>query len=98
MTTKILYECREMGRDSFNKLVIALAFSLLIISSNAISSSRVQNLFHETKDSSMDNPKVIIIIDEISIEEGMIKGRMDIETNDYPGSGANNRHTPKPPI
>lgn len=29
-------------------------------------------------------------------EEAKIQ-RMDIEINDYPGSGANDRHTPKPP-
>lgn len=37
------------------------------------------------------------IIDDASIEELVTKGRMDIEINDYPPSGANNRHTPKPP-
>ncbi len=26
-----------------------------------------------------------------------IARRMDVELNDYPGSGANNRHTPRPP-
>ncbi|KAJ8510076.1 hypothetical protein OPV22_000510 [Ensete ventricosum] len=30
------------------------------------------------------------------IEEAKIQ-RMDVEINDYPGSGANDRHTPKPP-
>lgn len=30
-------------------------------------------------------------------EEQTIAGRMDVELHDYPGSGANNRHTPKPP-
>lgn len=24
--------------------------------------------------------------------------RMGVELNDYPGSGANNRHTPRPPL
>lgn len=28
-------------------------------------------------------------------EENIINGRMDVEVNDYPGSGANNRHTPR---
>ncbi|KAJ7978436.1 putative Transmembrane protein [Quillaja saponaria] len=29
-------------------------------------------------------------------EEKTIADRMDLELHDYPGSGANNRHTPKP--
>jgi hypothetical protein len=37
------------------------------------------------------------IINDASIEELVIKGRMDIAINDYAPSGANNRHTPKPP-
>ncbi|URE09718.1 hypothetical protein MUK42_04103 [Musa troglodytarum] len=32
-------------------------------------------------------------------EEGVpVNGRMDIELNDYPGSGANSRHDPKNPV
>ncbi|OIW03262.1 hypothetical protein TanjilG_20566 [Lupinus angustifolius] len=30
-------------------------------------------------------------------EEFMVEGRMDFERNDYPGTGANNRHDPKTP-
>ncbi|KAK9119231.1 hypothetical protein Scep_017324 [Stephania cephalantha] len=30
-------------------------------------------------------------------EESWGNGRMDLESNDYPGSGANNRHLPRPP-
>ncbi|KAF1883248.1 hypothetical protein Lal_00030353 [Lupinus albus] len=30
-------------------------------------------------------------------EEFMVEGRMDLERNDYPGTGANNKHDPKTP-
>ncbi|KAI4348512.1 hypothetical protein L6164_009227 [Bauhinia variegata] len=30
-------------------------------------------------------------------EEFMVEGRMDMESADYPGTGANNRHDPKTP-
>lgn len=30
-------------------------------------------------------------------EERFIEGRMDLENNDYPGTGANNHHDPKTP-
>lgn len=29
--------------------------------------------------------------------EGFMEGRMDMENNDYPGTGANNHHDPKTP-
>ncbi|KMZ62620.1 hypothetical protein ZOSMA_44G00190 [Zostera marina] len=32
-----------------------------------------------------------------NVDEAVIHGRMDIEQNDYPGSGANNRHIPQTP-
>ncbi|CAL0299201.1 unnamed protein product [Lupinus luteus] len=31
------------------------------------------------------------------VEEFMVKERMGLESGDYPGTGANNRHDPKPP-
>ncbi|KAK1278263.1 hypothetical protein QJS04_geneDACA003460 [Acorus gramineus] len=39
----------------------------------------------------MDNGGGALEVDELG------HGRMDIESNDYPGSGANNRHDPKSP-
>lgn len=33
----------------------------------------------------------------LEFEQGYIEGRMDIESNDYPGTGANNHHDPKTP-
>lgn len=31
------------------------------------------------------------------VQEFMVEGRIDLESNDYPGTGANNRHDPKTP-
>ncbi|XP_042512740.1 uncharacterized protein LOC122087611 [Macadamia integrifolia] len=33
----------------------------------------------------------------LELDEAIIRGRMDIETNDYPGTGANNNHDPRSP-
>ncbi|XP_078180249.1 uncharacterized protein LOC144574221 [Carex rostrata] len=85
-----------MKRTSLHPVVIALALYLLLVISNAVPSSRSKGLLQEKGISSLsDTPKAII--DDASIEELVTKGRMDIEINDYPPSGANNRHTPKPP-
>ncbi|KAK8584169.1 hypothetical protein V6N12_068417 [Hibiscus sabdariffa] len=36
------------------------------------------------------------VIAEKSSKQEMVDGKMLMELNDYPGSGANNRHTPRP--
>ncbi|KAG1366424.1 hypothetical protein COCNU_13G002140 [Cocos nucifera] len=84
-----------MGRVFLRLLVILLAFSHLIIFSNATPSTGARKLLQETGDLPAlgDTSKINM---EEAISE-LIGGRMDLEiTNDYPG-GANNRHTPKPP-
>lgn len=35
-------------------------------------------------------------MEETAVDD-VINARMDLESNDYSGSGANDRHTPKPP-
>ncbi|KAK9289827.1 hypothetical protein L1049_007987 [Liquidambar formosana] len=33
----------------------------------------------------------------LEVEQGYMEGRMDLESTDYPGTGANNHHDPKTP-
>ncbi|KAF9660633.1 hypothetical protein SADUNF_SadunfUnG0004000 [Salix dunnii] len=33
----------------------------------------------------------------LDMGEGYVEGRMDLQSTDYPGTGANNRHNPKTP-
>uniref|UniRef100_A0A6N2NGI7 Uncharacterized protein n=1 Tax=Salix viminalis TaxID=40686 RepID=A0A6N2NGI7_SALVM len=33
----------------------------------------------------------------IDVGKGYVEGRMDLESTDYPGTGANNHHDPKTP-
>ncbi|XP_019710034.1 uncharacterized protein [Elaeis guineensis] len=85
-----------MGRACLHLLVILLVSCHLITPSNAIPSTRVQKLLQEIGDlPSLGDTS------EINMEEAIsevISGRIDLQiSNDYPGSGANNRHTPKPP-
>lgn len=46
----------------------------------------------------MSLPFLIQVISEGVKEMKLIRGGLDVELNDYPGSGANNRHTPKPQL
>ncbi|GJW52105.1 hypothetical protein Tco_0093456 [Tanacetum coccineum] len=75
-----------------------LLLLLLSPTSNAIRISRTSNLMDEGslghhKDSSsihLDNAK------ESWESTESVTERMNLQVNDYPGSGANNRHTPRP--
>ncbi|KAL1810248.1 hypothetical protein ACET3Z_027238 [Daucus carota] len=78
----------RMGGGFLRLLVVLLAFSQLL-SLNAVPVTRTRSLMHDlghvvSEDNQVRRGKV----------EGII-GRMNIELNDYPGSGANNRHTPR---
>lgn len=49
----------------------------------------------------MDRPLVVQVMAEkgelLVVEEFAVEGRMDLESTDYPGTGANNRHDPRSP-
>lgn len=71
-------------------LVVILCFSYHMSMNGAIPFTRSSNLVQKTheslevaKTSLLENPNLVM-------------RRMEIEVNDYPGSGANNRHTPRP--
>ncbi|RDX73379.1 hypothetical protein CR513_47023, partial [Mucuna pruriens] len=83
-------------------LIIFLCFSH-ILSASAIPATRTQNLKGEEDSSSL--PSLARMDDAVGngegvvvdTEEGFIARRVDLETQDYEGTGANTDHDPKSP-
>nr|XP_010917057.1 uncharacterized protein LOC105041740 isoform X1 [Elaeis guineensis] len=79
--------------SSFHGLVIVLAFSHLIDFSHAVPSTTsiaagAQRMMQETGNHGAVTE---------TAQEYVRNERMDLDINDYPGSSANDRHTPRPP-
>ncbi|KAL2935164.1 hypothetical protein RDABS01_018282 [Bienertia sinuspersici] len=78
-------------------LVILVGFSC-IIGSNAIAITRTKSLMHENLarfQASMNSP--MFDQDVVEAMQAIRKRKMmEVNLQDYPGSGANNRHTPRP--
>ncbi|PKA56772.1 hypothetical protein AXF42_Ash002075 [Apostasia shenzhenica] len=86
-----------MARISLLLLMLLIAFALLL---SSIPSSRSERkLLEGAKKETPGCRKPIQMVGRVRAveKEAVVSERMDIETNDYPGSGANDRHTPKPP-
>ncbi|KAI9173816.1 hypothetical protein LWI28_007089 [Acer negundo] len=83
-----------MERSSLRLLVVT---SLLFFQLNeAVPVTRIGNLIlHEPQLHHHQNTHQLVIAETILEEEKTMSGRMGVELNDYPGSGANNRHTPR---
>ncbi|PSR95799.1 hypothetical protein CEY00_Acc21931 [Actinidia chinensis var. chinensis] len=81
---------------SFRLLVILLSFSYLIFL-NAAPITRKRSLMLEPQGYRVLANTHLENAEEILKVERTIR-RMDVEINDYPGSGANNRHTPTPKL
>ncbi|XP_021909728.1 uncharacterized protein LOC110823614 [Carica papaya] len=70
-------------------LVILLGLSHFTVCLNAVPVTRIgSKLMHEV-------PPKTLMQESFDVE---LPARMDMELNDYPGSGANNRHTPRPQL
>ncbi|KAF4357873.1 hypothetical protein CsatB_017647 [Cannabis sativa] len=87
------------ARTLISLLVILLGFSHLLCS-NAIPLTRNERLMMQngvqahlpTATNNLAKAENIVW----EADETIIPERMGVELHDYPGSGANNRHTPKP--
>ncbi|KAG8388692.1 hypothetical protein BUALT_Bualt02G0151800 [Buddleja alternifolia] len=78
-------------------IVIVLCFCSLICMNGAISFTRSRNLMQKPEGYEVKRAPSENYIEKSSnykVENTM--RRMEIQLNDYPGSGANNRHTPRP--
>ncbi|CBI15215.3 hypothetical protein AAG906_001560 [Vitis piasezkii] len=75
-------------------LVILLGFSYLICV-NAVPVARTRRMHGYHQGHQVSEVSFLNNMEKIW-EEQNIRARMDAELNDYPGSGANNRHTPNP--
>ncbi|XP_011047178.1 PREDICTED: uncharacterized protein LOC105141608 isoform X2 [Populus euphratica] len=79
----------------FRFLVSFLLISNLVYGSNSISTRRTGRQVH-------GHDQVRPILEDTHLskkkdhDEHIAHGRKIVELNDYPGSGANNRHTPRP--
>ncbi|KAG8383084.1 hypothetical protein BUALT_Bualt05G0147800 [Buddleja alternifolia] len=93
--------CKKMAGNALHLFVTILALSSLV-SLIHLPPSKAMRLLHETQ--AISSPEDILqaenLKETMEMEEGeFFNRRMDFEINrDYPGSGANNRHTPNPPV
>ncbi|XXG70585.1 hypothetical protein AAC387_Pa07g0029 [Persea americana] len=84
-----------MGTNILHLLVILVVFHQLI-SLNFVPITRTRGLLQEPRyQTVLDNGHQAITEETWKGED--IDGNVDLENRDYPGSGANNRHTPGPP-
>ncbi|KGN59481.1 hypothetical protein Csa_001422 [Cucumis sativus] len=90
-----------MGQKIFTFFLLFLAFSFLLSSNSslAVPTTRIlKSTFDHPSYQALVHQDVrdMEIIDGDSFER-LFEGRLILENNDYPGTGANNHHDPKSP-
>ncbi|CAI9092992.1 OLC1v1028386C1 [Oldenlandia corymbosa var. corymbosa] len=88
-----------MARKTYLVRLLMLPILLLCVSRNlvclnAIPVTRLRSLEHNLHGGFQFTEEITKVTKE-SVEIFRRPERMDLELNDYPGSGANNRHTPR---
>ncbi|KAL4633665.1 uncharacterized protein LOC142630700 [Castanea sativa] len=83
--------------NTFSPLLVLLLVFSQLISLNAVPVTRTGNLMHGHQVHLVSQNTHMLATEE-KWDEQIFSGRMEFELHDYPGSGANNRHTPKPPV
>ncbi|XWS48008.1 hypothetical protein CRYUN_Cryun13aG0035100 [Craigia yunnanensis] len=83
-----------MESTLFRLFVVLLGLSH-IICLNAVPVTRIASLMHGPQVHKVPE-NTHLVTAEKSSEAKIIERRMVVELNDYPGSGANNHHTPRP--
>ncbi|KAJ6877409.1 hypothetical protein NC651_030216 [Populus alba x Populus x berolinensis] len=80
-------------------LLLALSFLLSSVAVPATRSLKSNDEISSEVQDLLPQDAVISTGGEMLIDagEGYIEGRMDLESTDYPGTGANNHHDPKTP-
>ncbi|KAF9667744.1 hypothetical protein SADUNF_Sadunf15G0055300 [Salix dunnii] len=84
----------------FRLLVNFLLISNLVCWSNSFPikgiGSQVRVHGHDQVRPTLEDTHMVLQSRKIDQDEHITHGRRTVELNDYPGSGANNRHTPRP--
>ncbi|KAI6675669.1 hypothetical protein NL676_003575 [Syzygium grande] len=79
-------------------LVVLLGLSQIICSTYAVPVTRTGSLVQEARVHQVASDSISRLVRGGVLGLESVRGRMQIEVNDYLGSGANNRHTPKPQL
>ncbi|XP_038895124.1 uncharacterized protein LOC120083435 [Benincasa hispida] len=77
----------------FLRLLVIFLGLCSLLCSNAVPTSRSVSLLRGSHPFLLVSSNTHMVT---ATEEEVSRGRMVVALNDYPGSGANNRHTPRP--